>query len=102
MRGFRRSRPAGDEGSPRFSREGAEAEAAEELRRAMDRAGVPGPPAGVVAAPPGPAAPAAEVEGEAGAEAGGPEAPRPAVRRVRKAPPGGAARRSGGPPARRA
>ncbi|MFP5377653.1 MAG: hypothetical protein ACLGIO_12855 [Acidimicrobiia bacterium] len=94
---MRRSRPAGDDGSPRFSREDAEAEAAEELRRAMDRAGVPGPPAGVVAAP---GAPAAEVEGEAGAEPGGAEAPRPAVRRVRKAPPGGAARRSGGPPAR--
>lgn len=97
MRGFRRSRPAGDAGSPKFSREDAEAEAAEELRRVMDRAGVPRPPAGVVAAP---EAPAADVEGEAGAEAGGTEAPRPAVRRVRKAPPGGAARRSGGPPAR--
>lgn len=98
MRGFKRSRPAGDAGSPRFAREAAEAEAAEELRRAMDRAGVPWPPAGVVATPEASAAPA---EG-AGAEAEAAEAPRPAVRRVRKVPPGGAARRSGGPPARRA
>ena len=115
MRGFR-SRRAGAGGSHRPSREEAEAEAAAELRRVMEQAGVPtaapratGPSpaaaderraaAGVTPSPPvapprAEAAPDPPAGGPArGAGPVGPgdppgDAPSTAVRRVRKSPPG--------------
>ena len=115
MRGFRLSRPSVDGGPRRSIRDDAEAEAAAELRRVLEGAGLPPEdatevlertaarrPGGPQAAPPAPRPPAPTepepVRDEprpavdaAEAAGGGPQTP---TRRVRKSPPGGAAQRT--------